>query len=321
MINKFLKTIGLAATSCIVSACSGIQHQMPEISPAEEFAALTEIEASSNSLPNHNLTEVAAKQKLLHVYQKIKPAAQEICNYADETYACTWIVRYANSHEYQAMAGPGNQIIVSHRVISAADNEDEIAFVLAHEISHHISDHIGDTYNHKSAGILIAGMAMAVLGHKYGGCYSSSCLNGLQNASISAMNLGANVAAQAFSKEQEKEADYLAAHIIHRAGYNLDLSRAALVKIGVMSDDRETSFMDSHPAGPQRLANYDKFVGVIKNDIDGLPGRRVDEENKAVLSGNYPGAESDSKNQGFDEKSIELRKCRFNLEAQNICIY
>src|SRR5262249_61768804 len=79
----------------------------------------------------------------------------------------------------------------------------------------------------------------------------------VRTASQLGMRTGAMIGHLSFSKEQEREADYLGALILYRAGVDLDKARGVLVKIARLSGDRETGLLDTHPVGPERIAGWD----------------------------------------------------------------
>ena len=307
-----LKTATLLCSLCFVAACSGIQHETPGVSAADEQAALAEIEAfpASGPVPPAEMSTGTARLRLEEVYSTIKPSAVEVCRFAGETEVCAWVVHYNDAHEYNAVAMDGNQVIVFHDIIAATDNDDELAFVLAHELGHHIADHIDETRKQRNSGILIAGLAMAALSSGTG-CNTYACLSGLQNASQASMQLGGHLGGRVFSVEQEKEADYLAAHIINLSGYDLAKSRKMLVKIGTKTDAKTTAFLSSHPAGPERLASYDKTIELVHNDPDGFPGMESI-ETVVPLVPDKPKP---------DSNEFDPNKCRIYIPDGNVCIY
>jgi predicted Zn-dependent protease len=83
-------------------------------------------------------------------------------------------------------------------------------------------------------------------------------------AGRAAMNAGADVGGAiggiAYSKEQEREEDYLSAVILYRSGVDLDKARGFLVKLAKASGRTETGLLDTHPAGPERIAAWDRAV-------------------------------------------------------------
>ena len=89
----------------------------------------------------------------------------------------------------------------------------------------------------------------------------------------SGAQLGAAIGRISYSKEQEREADYLAALILYRAGVDLDKARGILVTMARASGRKETGMLDTHPAGPERLAAWDKAVAEIRASNGALPKR------------------------------------------------
>lgn len=85
------------------------------------------------------------------------------------------------------------------------------------------------------------------------------------------MNLGSSVGAVSFSKEHEREADYISAYILARAGFDLAKARVLWIKFTKESGRTQTSLFDTHPAGPERLAAWDKSVAEVAVSEDLLP--------------------------------------------------
>ncbi|HSS84304.1 MAG TPA: M48 family metalloprotease, partial [Reyranella sp.] len=86
-------------------------------------------------------------------------------------------------------------------------------------------------------------------------------------------NIGGAIGGISFSKEQEREADYLAALILYRAGVDLDKARGLLVTLARMSRQTQTGILDTHPAGPGRIAGWDRAVAEIRASNGRLPRR------------------------------------------------
>jgi predicted Zn-dependent protease len=95
-----------------------------------------------------------------------------------------------------------------------------------------------------------------------------------RSAMDSGANIGAAIGKISFSKEQEREADYLAAVVLYRADIDLDKARGILVTMARASGRRETGMLDTHPAGPERLAAWDKAVAEVRASRGALPKRQ-----------------------------------------------
>ena len=282
---------------------------MPETSAAKEKAALAEIE--SHSLEPARMSSDAAQEMLFDVYAQLKPAAYDVCAHVDENRSCAWRVTYVRADQINAYAGPGNVIMVSHGMIEAMGTEDELAFVLGHEISHQIADHLSETSSQMTTGALVGAAAMAAATHGTTTCTTYACQQGLTEAARGSVTLGSQMGGLVYSKKQEKEADYLSVYMLDLAGFDLAQARVALVKIGVLTNKEKTSMMDTHPAGPERLANYDEVVRIVQNDLDGFPGSDKPADNEETAEP-LPAQET-----GDEDK----RNCRLYLPEDDICIH
>ena len=310
----------MAAVLIWVTACSGIQNTVPAVNESDTRSALVEIESFTPSDAADPLSHAEAQQRLFDAYRNIKPAAVEVCRHTGESRVCAWDVSYSDLGEYNAFATTGYKVVVFHGIISETDNESELAYVLAHELAHHIADHINESRSRANTGMMITGLGVAALTHGSSGCATYTCLSALQNAAQASMQVGGNIGVLMFSVEQEKEADYLAAYILARSGYDLAPSRTMLLKFGAKSDQTETGFLNSHPAGPERLASYDKSIAEIQNDPDGLPGDEPVAQS-TVRSEEIPAVESDASASTTAERNFNARNCRIYLPKENICIH
>ena len=117
--------------------------------------------------------------------------------------------------------------------------------MVAHEIGHHAANHVARGTSNQMIGALI-GVAVVGLAGALAGSSAGA------DATRSAAQLGARIGHLSFSKEQEREADYMAALILYRAGVDLDKARGLLVNMAARSGLMATTFLDSHPAGPER---------------------------------------------------------------------
>ncbi len=114
-----------------------------------------------------------------------------------------------NDDKVNAFALPGGFIHVTRGLLALADDEAELAGVLAHEIGHIVARHTAQRYSRAMAtniGLTVLG----VLGSVYG----------LPSQLGQAVSYGAQAHLQGFSREQELEADMLAVRYLARAGYD-----------------------------------------------------------------------------------------------------
>jgi beta-barrel assembly-enhancing protease len=111
--------------------------------------------------------------------------------------------------DINAFALPGGPIFVNLGTIQAADNEAELAGVLAHEMSHVYMQHSAKQAPKATWANIIAGLGSAVLPQ-----------SGLGNLARMGIQFGAGTMLMKYSRGDEAQADSTGAIIMYRAGYN-----------------------------------------------------------------------------------------------------
>jgi len=162
-----------------------------------------------------------------------------------------------NERSINAFALPGGPIFIHSGLVDAADNEAQLAGVLAHEISHVALRH-GTSQASKSQMIqLPAVLAGAVLG------------NGGALAQISQVGIGLGLEAliTKYSRSAEKQADALGARIMSQAGYDpLQMARF-FEKLAAEGGSRPPVFLSTHPDPGRRTE-------LVQAEMATLPARQ-----------------------------------------------
>src|SRR5918993_1776966 len=156
----------------------------------------------------------------------------------------------ANKRDINAFALPGGPIWVHRGALDAAQNEAQLAGVLAHEIAHIANRHAADQITKGT----FANAGLGLLGALLGGG------NGAQIAQI-----GAGLAAQSmmmkFSRDAEREADVKALQYMKAAGYDprgmVEFLQVLRSRQGRDPGSVQT-FFASHPAPSERVARLEQ---------------------------------------------------------------
>jgi beta-barrel assembly-enhancing protease len=119
--------------------------------------------------------------------------------------------RVVNANDINAFALPGGFTYVNRGLIEVANNEGELAGVMAHEISHVALRH-GTAQAAKAQKYAIGATAGQILGAIIGG--------GLGGVVAQGSQLGVGAYYLKFSREYEKQADILGAQMMANAGYD-----------------------------------------------------------------------------------------------------
>ena len=148
-----------------------------------------------------------------------------------------------------AFALPGGYVYVTRGLMAWANDEAELASVIAHEIGHVTARHGAERMSRST----VAGLGLAVLGVAIDS-------PGLQQAA----NVGAQLVLSAYSRDQEFEADGLGIRYLSRAGYDplgsadflsqLDRnSRYQSLGAGGAQGRSSQSYFSTHPPTGERI--------------------------------------------------------------------
>lgn len=251
------------AGSGLVCGCGAV-HQLPEVSNGN--IAMAQAEVRMAAAPQRRwVSEDEAARSLRTAIQLVRSPAMNLCHEMNVG-VCDWRFRMSRDRQLNAVAMGHGQIVLNRGIVEYAANDEEVCLVVAHEIGHHAANHVVRGMRNQMIGALI-GVAVAGLAAAATGSNPSS------GATQSAAQLGATIGHISYSKEQEREADYMAALILYRAGIDLDKARGLLVTMASGSRRMETTFLDSHPAGPERVAAWDRAVAEIRASNGRLPQR------------------------------------------------
>jgi beta-barrel assembly-enhancing protease len=175
--------------------------------------------------------------------------------------AYKWRFGVVGSEAVNAFASPGGIVLVTAGLVRTIQNEDELAFVLAHEIAHVVMKH------HYSVVLRqrLAEKASADL---------QASTGGTGNAALS--HASAQIYARGLDKSAEYDADRLAAELMTKTGYDPAASMAVLERMQKLAPDdpRAELLFATHPSPAERV---DALLGA---GLDGLPRPKPDTANR-----------------------------------------
>src|SRR5437773_2890983 len=175
------------------------------------------------------------------VTEYINRVGQNIVLHSDAKVPFT--IKVIDSDEVNAFALPGGYFFVNKGLILAADNEAELAGVMAHEIGHVAARH---AMENQGKGALINYAAIA--GIIFGGPILSQIL---QNGG----GIFAGLASLKFSRAAEAEADELGVQYLYAAGYDPTALATMFEKLAEQNKKKPgtiSKLFASHPPSAQR---------------------------------------------------------------------
>ncbi|MBT1450452.1 M48 family metallopeptidase [Glaciecola sp. XM2] len=209
-------------------------------SGAQAFAGMKqEIPISSTAVTN-NFVQCIAN----NIIQQLGPSASP-----DD-----WEVVVFDSDQVNAFALPGKKIGVYTGLLKVAQNQDQVAAVIGHEVGHVLAQH-GNERMSQSTLIGISQEAVSV---------ALQSNNVAQSGAImSAFGLGAQLGVTLpFSRAHETEADIIGLDLMARAGFDPRQSINLWQNMNKASGgNRPLEMLSTHPAPDTRIANLRANMG------------------------------------------------------------
>lgn len=165
-----------------------------------------------------------------------------------------WTFKVVNSREINAFALPGGFVYVNRGVLEAAEDEAQLAGVMAHEIGHVTMRH----GTHQASQIRVAQMPLAILGGVLG--KSSSVTGQLAQLGI---GLGVNSLLLKNSRGAESQADEVGTYTLYQAGYD---PKAMVQFFGIIEKkypQQGLQFLSDHPNPENRIKNVDQLISQL----------------------------------------------------------
>src|SRR5713226_3931283 len=169
-------------------------------------------------------------------------------------------IKVIDSDEVNAFALPGGFFFVNSGLILRAQEESELAGVMAHEISHVTLRH-GTKNATKGEIMQLATIPLILLGP--GGWAGYGLYQGL--------NLAIPITYLKFSRDAEREADYLGIQYMYKTGYDPNSYVTFFERIQADEKRRPGTIpkvFSTHPPTPERIENTQKEIARI------LPARQ-----------------------------------------------
>ncbi|MEZ5344605.1 MAG: M48 family metallopeptidase [Pyrinomonadaceae bacterium] len=160
-------------------------------------------------------------------------------------------IKVIDSDEVNAFALPGGFFFVNKGLIIAADNEAELAGVMAHEIAHVTARHAME--NSGKNALLGYGILAGVI---FTGGIAGAVL---QNTA----QLGQMLAFFKFSRGAEKEADMLGVQYLYAAGYDPTGMATMFEKLASKNKKKPGSFSKLFSSHPQSLDRRDDSLELV----------------------------------------------------------
>ena len=177
-----------------------------------------------------------------------------------------WEFHLILDNTVNAFCIPGGKIVVFTGILSVVNSEEELAFILGHEMAHALLDHTRtrvsaqNTKNTLATVSWFGSFAFDLIG--MGGVGS------LTRAAVNTADIGSQfLLLNPWGRDQELEADRLGMLIIHWAGYDISGVPAFWQKMSSQNANN-FDFFSTHPADEKRINVMRSLVSEIEEGID-----------------------------------------------------
>ena len=247
--------MGFAALSLALAACTA---SPPSLGP--QTASLASAKPADISTADMSPAVLREHQRILAAYGGVytDPKLQTMIEGTVERLVAAsdrpdlrYKVTMLNSQSINAFALPTGQLYVTRGLVALANDESELASVLAHEMGHVVARHAAIREEQAKQAALVGRVVSDVI----------------SDPEVGALALAkSKLALASFSRSQEFEADGIGIGIASRAGYDPFGAVRFLTSMEHNSelkpqqsataiDPRAPDFLSSHPATPERISN------------------------------------------------------------------
>lgn len=185
-------------------------------------------------------------------------------DYVEDYY--DWEFHLVGDDTVNAFCMPGGKIVMFSGILSVANTEDKVAFILGHEMAHALLDHsrtkvsAQNAQNAITSAAWIGSIAMDLVG--------LGSLGSITRAATNVASLGSQFfLMNPWGRDQELEADRLGMMIIHWAGYDISAVPSFWQSMSAQNSN-EHDFFSTHPADSKRIAAMNELIHEIETGSD-----------------------------------------------------
>ena len=200
------------------------------------------------------------------VTQYVQQLSQKLVRTIPQQNSWPYQFHVIQQKEINAFALPGGPIFINLGTITAADNEAELAGVIAHEMSHVYLQHSA-----KAAGSQSWQQGIAAV---LGGIMPNSTLGSIARMGI---QLGGGLMSLKYSRKDEAQADATGAIIMYKAGYNPQAMAEFFQKLEQKGGGNPPQLLSDHPNPGNRVA-------AVRQEIRDWPQKNYQTNNRQFVS-------------------------------------
>ena len=238
--------ISFSFSGCAVNPVTG-RTQLMTVSEEREFSIGQEVDKQVRE-------EMGVYLEVPELRSLVKEAGKELSQNTARAKNLNYRFEIVNAPDFNAFALPGGFVYVNRGLLERVNSTDELASVLGHEIGHVDARHSAAQIS--KVELLNIGLLAA-----------SVAVPGPMQPLGDLVNIGAVLALNKFSRDDEREADHLGTLYMTKTGYNPKASlevMKAIQRIQVREPSATETWFTTHPPTSERLVNLNHEIGEIQ---------------------------------------------------------
>lgn len=257
--RSFKPQILALAAALTLSACATPTTETPNITQAEwqqekmlQEQAAKQAPINFNEKKNYGVRQVETlTMRLTPIAARISKAAGGLCQEIRPKNNCAYqVILDPKEHGLNAHAD-GQNVVIYPAMVDFARNDNQLAFVIAHEFAHNMMGHVASTQQNVLVGTLlgtVVDVAASTQGANTQGAFGK---------------LGGQSSLLRYSSAFEAEADYVGLYILARAGFKIE-EAPDFWRIMSQAEPDAIYISTTHPNNPARTIAMTKTVAEIR---------------------------------------------------------
>ena len=183
----------------------------------------------------------------------------------------TWDYAVFDEETKNAFVLPGNRVGFYKGMMDFADNDDQIAGIMGHEVGHVAASHARERMSMQIAsqgavlgGSLIGSSLFAGKCDNVPAAQRNSCMQGANRNTqmlVSALGIGSQIGIiLPYSRKHETESDLLGVNYMHKSGYDPYQAVRLWEKMAADNPNRQPEFMSTHPDPASRAQVLSDYI-------------------------------------------------------------
>ncbi|MGH9359818.1 MAG: M48 family metallopeptidase [Terriglobia bacterium] len=220
------------------------------------------------TLGRQNAAQIEKQMPMLHdaaVLKYVNQLGRKLASFAPNPQPVyVWDFYVINTNDINAFALPGGFVFVNRGTIQAAQDEAQLAGVMAHEIGHVVMRH----GTHQASEKALVRTPLSILGSILGAGSVTA------NLAAIALGFGVNSIFLHNSRGMESQADAVGTYILYHAGYDPHAMAQFFEIIQKRYPQQTIQFFSDHPDPGNRIRAVDKEIprlGPLKHWITNIP--------------------------------------------------